>query len=93
MPKQRQQPEAAPTVTTLQVRQDTQWPNTVPATSNLFKARASWPVPPTETPAVVKMEKTEIPPRVAAIPHALVLNKLQNNGPVEGQYMHCSICA
>ena len=76
--KQRQQPETTPNVTTFQVREDTPWPNTMPDSTNLFEARANWPIPPTETPAV-KMEKTEVPPRVAAIPHAMVLNKSQNN--------------
>ena len=67
----------------------------MPASTNLFEARASWPIPPTETPAVVKMEKTEVPPRVAAIPHAKVLNKTQNNRPVEEKCawgLHCPIC-
>ena len=34
------------------------------------------------------MEKTEVPPRVAAIPHALVLNKPQNNRLAEEEYAH-----
>ena len=83
MPQQRQQPEATPNVTNFQVREDTPWPNTVPASTNLFEARAKWPIPPAETPKVVKMERTEVPPRVAAIPHAMVMNKPQNNRPVE----------
>ena len=61
-PQQRQQPEAAPSVITFQVTEDTPWPNTMPASTNLFVARANWPIPPTETPAV-KMEKAEVPPR------------------------------
>ena len=96
MPQQRQQPKATPTVTTLQTREDTQWPNTVPVSTNLFEARASWPIPPIETPAVVKMEKTEALHRVAAIPHALVLNEPQNNRPVKEKCTrgpHCPICA
>ena len=95
MIQQRQQPEAAPAVTTLQTREDTPWPNTMPASTNLFEARASWPIPPTETPTVVMMEKTEVPPRVAAILHALILNKPQNNRPVEEECIwgpHCPIC-
>ena len=82
-PQQRQHPEATPIVTTLKTREDTPWPNTVPASTNLFEARAYWPNPPAETPTVVKMEKTEVPPRVAAIPYTLVLNKPQNNRPAE----------
>ena len=66
------------------------------ASTNLFDARASWPFPPTDTPAVVKMEKTEVPPRVAAIPYTLVMNKPQNNRPAEDECTwgpHCPICA
>ena len=46
----------------------------MPASMNLFNARASWPIPPIEAPTVIKMEKAEekIPPRVAAIPYAMV---------------------
>ena len=93
---QEQQPEAAATVTPLQNRGDTPWPNTMPASKNLFDARASLLIPPTEPPTVVKMEKNEVPPRVAAIPHTLVLNKSQNNRPVEEECrweLHCPICA
>ena len=43
---QEQQPEATPTVTTLQTREDTPWPNTMPASTNLFETRTSWPIPP-----------------------------------------------
>ena len=95
MPQQRQQPEAAPAVTTLQTREDTPWPNTVPVSTNLFEARASWPIPPAETPTVVKMEKTEAPPRVAPIPYAMVLNKPKNNRQVEEKCtwgLHCPLC-
>ena len=69
----------------------------MPASTNLFDARTSWPIPPTETPAVVKMKKTEVPPRVAAICHALVLNKPhshQSNRPAEEKCrwgLHCPI--
>ena len=34
----------------------------------------------------VKMEKADIPPRVAAIPHAMVLNKPKNNKPAEENF-------
>ena len=47
-----------------------------------------------ETPAV-KMEKVEVPPRVAAISHAMVLTKPLNNKPVEEKCTwgpHCPIC-
>ena len=55
----------------------------MPASTNLFEARANWPIPPTEIPTVIKMEKTETPPRVAVIPYAIDLNKHQGNRPVE----------
>ena len=70
----KQQPEVTSSVTTFQVKEDTTWPNIMPASTNLFEARADWPIPPTKTPAV-KVEKAEVPPRVAAIPHAMVSNK------------------
>ena len=95
MPQQRQQPEATPNVTPHQVREDTPRPNTVPASTNLFKAMTNWPIPPAETPTVITMEKTETPPSVAAILHAIVLNKPENNRPAEEICMwglHCPIC-
>ena len=94
MSQERQCPEVTPNVTTVQVREDTPWPNTMPASTNVFKARANQPISPTETPAV-KMEKTEVPPRVASIPHPMVLNKPQNKRPEEEKCtwgLHCHIC-
>ena len=35
-------------------------------------------IPPMQTPAV-KVDKTEVPPRVSAIPYAMILPKPQNN--------------
>ena len=55
------QPEAAPNAPTFQVREHTPWPNTVPASVNLFETRANWPIPPMQAPTV-KVEKTEVPP-------------------------------
>ena len=72
---QEQQSEVTATITTLQNRVDMLWPNTMPASTNLFNARASWPIPSNETPSVIMMEKAEVPPRVAAITCILVLNK------------------
>ena len=65
------------------------------ASTNLFDARTSWPIHPTETPIVIKMEKAEVPPWVAAIPHTLVLNNTQNNNPAEECRwgLHCPIYA
>ena len=78
-PQERQQPEAAVIATTPKNRENTPWPNTMPASTNLFNARASWPIPSTEATMVIKMEVAEkkVPPRLAAIPHSLVLNKPQ----------------
>ena len=45
-PLEEQQSKAAATATALQNREDTQWPNTMPASMNLFVARSSWPIPP-----------------------------------------------
>ena len=54
-PQEKHQPEtAAP-----QNREDTPWPNTMPASTNLFDVSASWPIPPTEAPTVVETEKAE----------------------------------
>ena len=84
-PHERQQPKAAVTATAPQNREGTPWPNTMPASTNLFDARASWPNPPTEAPTFVKTEDAEkkIPLRLAAIPHTLVLNQPQSNKPAE----------
>ena len=93
LPQERPQPKALPNAPTFQVREDTPWPNTIPASTNLFEARADWLIPPTQTPTV-KVEKAEVPPRVAAIPHAMVLPKPQNNRPLEEKCTwepHCPI--
>ena len=58
------QPEAILNASTFQVREDAPWSNTVPASMNLFKARADWPIPPMQIPTV-KVEKVEVPPRGA----------------------------
>ena len=65
-----QQPKAAITATGPQKREDTPWPNTMPASTNLFDARAFWLIPLMEAPTAIKTEKAEdkILPRVAAIP-------------------------
>ena len=46
VPQERQQPAPA----AQQDREDTLWPNTIPASINLFDARESWPIPPTGVP-------------------------------------------
>ena len=49
-PQEGQQPEAVAS----QNREDTPWPNNMPASTNLFDLRASWLIPPTEAPTVIK---------------------------------------
>ena len=86
--------EAIPNASVFQVRENTPWPKPIPASMNLFKARAGWPIPPMPAPTV-KVEKTEVPPRVAAIPHAMVLPMPHNNKQSEEKYTwgpHCPIC-
>ena len=92
----KKQPEAAVTATTPQNREDTPWPITMPTSTNLFNARASWPILPTEAPTVIKMEEAKkIPPRLAAILCTLVLNKPLSNKPAEDECRwgpQCPIC-
>ena len=94
MPQQNQQPKAVSNVSIFQVREDTPWPDTVPASTNLLKARADWPIPPTKT-TTVKIEKADVPTRLAAIPCTMILNKPKNNKPAEENCTwgpHCPIC-
>ena len=88
------QAEAIPNTPTFQVREETPWPNTMPTPTNLFGTRADWPVPPMPTPTV-KIERTQVPPRVAAIPSHTVLPKPQHNRSAEEKCTcrpHCPIC-
>ena len=98
-----QQPMATATATSTAplTRDDTPWPNTMPASTNLFVAKASCPISPivndVPTPTFLKTEKTEenTPPRQAAIPCTLILNKPQNSKSAEeacGWGQPCSIC-
>ena len=92
--QQRPQPEAIPNAPTFQVTEETLRPNTIPASTNLFETRADWSIPPMQTPAV-KVEKADVPPRVAAIPHVMVLPKPQSNRQAEEKCtweLHCPIC-
>ena len=57
------------------VRQDTPWPSTGSASDNLFETRKDWPIPSTPTPTPAPTVKTEAPPQVAVIPHAMVMPK------------------
>ena len=52
------QPEAIPNDPTFQVREDTPWHDTVPASVNLFEPKATWSIPPTPAPSVkVEIQK------------------------------------
>ena len=62
------------------VSQSTPWPSTGSASENLFETRKDWPISPTPTPTSAPTVKTEAPPQVAVIPHAMVMpSKLQRN--------------
>ena len=100
-PPMAQQPTTTTTFIAPTTKDDTPWPNTIPALTNLFVARAPWPIPPNvnevPTPTFVKTEKAEekISPKQASIPHAMILNKPQNNKPAEkacGWGPQCPIC-
>ena len=69
-----QQPKVAVTATAPQNREDTPWPNTMPTSTNLFEARASWPILQMKVPTAIKAGKAEekTPPRLAAISCAMV---------------------
>ena len=68
------------------VRQGTSWPSTGPASENLFETRKDWHIRPTPAPTV----KTESPPQVVAIPHAMVMPKQVAEKCTWG--LHCPIC-
>ena len=75
-------------ITNTQVREDTPWTNTIPASTNLFEVKAGWPVPPTPAPSV-KVENTETPPQIAVIPHGMVRPKQAEEKYTWG--LHCPI--
>ena len=102
-PVAQQQPKVTTTATftALLTRDGTSWPNTVPTSTNLFVARASWPIPPNvnevPTHTFVKTAKADekTPSKQVAIPHAMVLNKSQNSKSAEevcGWGPQCPIC-
>ena len=68
------------------VREATHWPRTASAPKNLFEARKDWPIPPMPAPTV----KIEVPPQIAAIPHAMVMPKQVGEKCTWG--LHCPIC-
>ena len=63
-PPKVQQPKVTTTATALQTREDTPWPNTMPASTNLFVTRASWPISPNKTqhPESLKWKKQRTGP-------------------------------
>ena len=84
-----QQLKAANTATPTMppTKDDTLWPNTIPVSTNLFDARASWPMPsymdevPMPTSVKTEKAKEKTLPKQEAIPHALI--KPQNSKPAE----------
>ena len=86
-PMEQQQPKATATTTfaASPTRDDTPWPNTVPASTHLFLARSSWPISPNgnevPTSTFFKTEKSDekAPPKQAAILHTMVMGKLAKN--------------
>ena len=97
-PPKVQQPKTTATATAPQTREDTQWPNIMPAYTNLFVTRASWPIPPSKTsmPIFIKMEKAEdrTSPKIAGIPHAMVSKPPQNKEEEICRWgLHYPICA
>ena len=96
-PTKVQQPKATATAAALQTREDTPWPNTMPASTNLFVTKASWPIPPSETstPMFMKTEKAEdrTSPKIAAIPHVMVNKPPQGKAEEMCRWgLHCPIC-
>ena len=99
-----QQPKATTTATftALLTRDDTLWQSTVLASTKLFVARSSWPIPPNvnevPTPTSVKTEKSDekTSPKQAAITCAMVLNKLPQNSKLAEEACawgpQCPIC-
>ena len=68
------------------VRDATPCPSTGSVSENLSTARKDWPTPPTPVPTL----KTEAPPQVAVIPHAMVMPKQVVEKCSWG--LHCHIC-
>ena len=96
-PTREPQPKAAPTATAQQIREDTPWLSNMPACTNSFIARASWPVSPSTdeipTSPSIKTEKAEdrTPPKLAAIPHTMPSQSKAEEMCRWG--LQCPICA
>ena len=71
-------------------RQGTPWPNAGSASENLFETRKDWPIPPTPVPTPAPTIKTEAPPQVAVILHAMMRHKQAAEGCSWGPC--CPIC-
>ena len=57
------QSEATPNVPAFQVRKDTPWPHTMPASTYLFEARADWPILSVPAPTVKSRTNRSTTPR------------------------------
>ena len=82
-------------------RDDTLWPNTMPASTNLFVARVSWPIPlilmKSQQPPLSRQKRQRRRPNQnkQLSPHALILTKPQKSKPAEEEGRwgpQCSIC-
>ena len=56
-------------------RQNTPWPKSGSTSENLYETRKDWPIPPTPAATPTLTIKTEEPPQIAAMPHAMVMPK------------------
>ena len=57
------------------VRQGAPWPNAGSASENLFETRKDWLISPTPVPTPAPTIKAEEQPKIAAIPHVMVMPK------------------
>ena len=94
-----QQPKAAAATSTTTLTRVHSMVKYIPASTNLYDARTSWPIPPymdeVPMPTSVKTEiaKEKAPSNQAAIPHTLI--KPQNSKPTEQECRwgpQCPVC-
>ena len=86
-----QQPKVTAAVTAPQTREDTPWPNTMPASTNLLLQEHHHD----QTPTFIKTEKAEdrTPPKIAVIPCVMVNKPPQGKADkMCGWGLHCPIC-
>ena len=65
------------------------WPNAGSTSEKLFETRKEWPIPPASTATPISTIKTEDPPQVAAVPHAMLIPKQATEKCSWG--LHCPI--